>query len=156
MRTWPLPPQRSGCQPLGPSLQCDLGGPSLCSGRVFSGDGRFLLFFLARCLCFRAWSSRAQGGMWGAPGLPGQVGTELGALLAVPDCPWEEPHEEEVRSVWLTPQQRHRHREHTGGAGEKVGGAGGWDRSVSSDPRSGAKQSRQEGVPTLCSSVPHW
>lgn len=54
------------------------GGHSLCSGRPFSGDGHFLLFFLARCLCFRAWSSRAQGGIWGAPGLPGQVGTEWG------------------------------------------------------------------------------
>lgn len=84
----------------------------------------FLSFFLVHCLCFRAWGSRAPGGMWGTVALPGQVGTELGPFPAVTDRPWEEPHEEEVGPVWLSPQQRHRDREYTGSAGEKVGGMG--------------------------------
>ena len=39
----------------------------------------------------------------------------------VPDHSREEPHQEEVGTLQLTPQQCHRHREHPGGAGEEVG-----------------------------------
>lgn len=122
----------------------------------FSGDGHFL-FFLAHCLCFRAWGSRAHGGMWGASGLPGQVGTELGPLPAVTDCPWKEPHEEEVRPVWLTPQQRHWHREHTGGAGEEVGGAGWLGLSPPAPfltPSQWQSKAGRRECPPLCLSAP--
>lgn len=68
-------------------------------------------------------------GWGGSLELQEQVSTELGPLPTVADCPWQEPHEEEVGSVWLSPQQRYRHREHPGGAGEEVGGAAGRDGS---------------------------
>lgn len=41
--------------------------------------------------------------------------------LPVSDRPRKEPNTEEVGTLRLAEEQRHRHREHSGGAGEKVG-----------------------------------
>lgn len=116
----------------GPDLLCNLRGALALSGPValsltVSGGGQLSHFFCSLSL-LQGLGEGPQGGMWAAPGLLGQVGTELGPLPTVTDCPWEESHKEEVGPVRFTPQQRHRHREHTGGAGEKVGGAerAGW------------------------------
>lgn len=49
--------------------------------------------------------------------------------LTVSDHSWEKSNEEKVWPVQLPQEQRHRHREHPGGAGEKV------RNSVTQDPQ---------------------
>lgn len=71
------------------------------SVRPPSGKHIFSPFLLTTC-----WLQGAVAGPQGevgAAGVPRQVGTESESLPTVPDCPWEEPHEEEVWSVRLPP-----------------------------------------------------
>lgn len=162
LRTRPPPSQpRVARDPSGPALPCDLGwagGPCPHGAVSLSANclWRWMFSFILSCSLPLLRGLGQQGPRWhvGGTGAPGQVGTELRPLPAVPDCPGEEPHEEEVGPFRLTPQQCHRHREHTGGAGEKVGGAGrrGWGCVPSDslpDPHSAARQNRWEGVPAL-------
>lgn len=102
-------------------------------------------------------AARSPEGMLGGTGAPREGGTELGPLPTVTDCPWEEPHEEEVGPIRLPPQQRHWHREHTGGAGEEVGEGGTVPRSPAPPSlipiRWQSRAGRRE-CPPLCLSVP--
>lgn len=101
-----------------------MGAPALC----WVGSSSSLVLPLVQVQPTPAW---APVGGWKGGSAPQGVGASQDCLadgikpFPVADCSWEEPNPEEIRALQPQAEQRHRHREHSGGAGEKVGEARG-------------------------------
>lgn len=83
-----------------------------------------LLSFVGDILQDQGWepSLRLYCKMWESDELDGLRSKSHRCCLCivVPDNTWEKPDQEEVWPIQLSQKQCHRHREHPGGAGEKV------------------------------------